>query len=170
MHRTAASELDPISEIPLGVSLRALSRASSFRLGARKHRREAPRSSSSPHQKFRRSSFARAPSLSQFGDSLLRGLRLALTSRLGSSKSWLRQSLFESYRKVAWKLLMRHLLVVVLGLTLNMCRCSLARATGPFSCHGSLCLVEVNGRETVSERSRVAEAIFWSRSMGLYIN
>ena len=34
-HRTAASELDLISEIPLGVSLRALSRASSARLGAR---------------------------------------------------------------------------------------------------------------------------------------
>ena len=65
LHQTAASELDPILKIPLGVSIRALSRASSVFLGARKHRREAPSSTSTPHQKYRRSSFARAPSRSQ---------------------------------------------------------------------------------------------------------
>ena len=36
---------------------------------------------------------------------------------------------------------MRHL-IFVLGLTLDVYRCSLARATGPFSSHGSFCLVQ----------------------------
>ena len=52
-----------------------LTRVSSVCLGARKHRREARTCSSSPHQEYRRSSFARAPSRSQFGDSSLRKLR-----------------------------------------------------------------------------------------------
>ena len=58
VHRTAASELDPTSEIPLGVSLRALSRASSACFGSREHRREARSSKASPEvsQVFRRSS------------------------------------------------------------------------------------------------------------------
>ena len=42
------------------------------------------------------------------------------------------ESVFEAYRKIARKLLKRHL-IVVLGLTLHVNRCSLARATGPFS-------------------------------------
>ena len=64
LHRTAASELIPTSEIPLGVIHRALSRASGVFLGARKHRTEARRSTSSPHQKYRSSSFARVPNRS----------------------------------------------------------------------------------------------------------
>ena len=137
LHREAASELDPISKIYLGINLRALSQASSVFLRSRDHRREAPSSTSSPHQKCRRSSFARAPSRSQFGDSFLREPRLALVSRLGSSKSWLRQPFFEAYRKILRKLLMGHL-TVVLGLTLNVHRCSLARAKGPLSSYGEL--------------------------------
>ena len=70
MLRTAASELNPISENPLGESLRALSRASSVLLGARQHRIEAPGSTSRPHQKYRRSSFAQKPSPSQYGEGL----------------------------------------------------------------------------------------------------
>ena len=124
-----------------GVSLRALSRASSVCLGAREYRREARSSTSSPHQKYRRPSFAPAPSRSQFGDFFLRKHRLALVSRLGSSVSWLRQPLFEAYRKVSRKLLIHHL-IVVLGLTLNVYRCSLARATGHFCPHGRFCLVQ----------------------------
>ena len=122
----------PPRENPLGVSPCALSRAPSVCLGAPKHREGALSSTSPPHKKFRRSCFARAPSRSQFGDSLLRELRLALVSRPGSSKSWLRQPCFETYRKMARKLLMRQL-IVVLGLTSHVYRCSLARATGPFS-------------------------------------
>ena len=141
LHRTATSELAPISEVPLGVSLRALSRAPSDCLGARKHHRWARSSTSCPHQKYRRSSFARAPSRSQSGDSFIRKLGLAFVSRLGSSKSWLRKTVFEAYRKVTRKLLMRQL-AVVLGFSLDVNRCSLARATGPFSSHGSFCLVQ----------------------------
>ena len=111
-----ASELDAISENPLGVSPRALSRASSVSLGARKHRREALSSKCSPHQKSRRSCFARAPSESKLGDSFLRELRLALVPRVGSSNSWLRQPCFEAHRKFTRKLLMRHP-IVDLGLT-----------------------------------------------------
>ena len=116
--RTAASELDPISEFPLGLRLRALSRASSGCLGARNNRGEAPNFTCSPHQKYRRSFFARAPSRSQFGGNFRRILRLAFVSRLGSSKFWLRQPVFEAYRKNPRKLLMRHL-IVVLGRTLK---------------------------------------------------
>ena len=39
---------------------------------------------------------------------------------------------------------MRHL-IFVLGPTLHLNRCSLARATGLFFFHGSFCLVKVNG-------------------------
>ena len=85
----------------MGVIPRALSRTSSVRLGARIHRGEALSSTSSPHQKPRRSCFARAPSRSHFGGSCLRELRLALVSRLGSSKSCLRLPFFEAYRKIA---------------------------------------------------------------------
>ena len=127
LDRTAASELDPISEIPLGVSPRALFRASGVCLGARKHRREARSYTGSPHQEYRRSSFARAPKRSQFGGSLLRKLCLAQSSRVGSSKSWLRQHSFEAYCKIARKLLIRHL-IVVLGLTLD---CTSARPREP---------------------------------------
>ena len=63
----------------------------------------------------------------------------------GSSQSWLRRPAFEANRKIAWELLMRHL-IVVLGLTLHVNRCSLARATGLFFSHGSFYLVKVNGR------------------------
>ena len=141
MNRTAASKLGPISEILFGVSPRALSRASGVCLGAKIHPGEALVSKSSPHQKFRRFCFARAPSRSQFVDSFLRNLRLALVSRVGRSESWLRQPPFEAYRKIAWKLQMRHP-IVVLRLKLYVYRCSLARATGPFSSHGSFCLVQ----------------------------
>ena len=48
------------------------------------------------------------------------------------SKSWLRHPVFEAYRKITRKLLMRHL-IGVLKLKLHVNRCSLARATGPFS-------------------------------------
>ena len=65
---------------------------------------------------------------------------------LGSFKSWLRHPCFGAYRKPSRKPLRRHL-VVVLGLTLHVNRGSLARATGPFSFHGSFCLVKVNGRK-----------------------
>ena len=140
LHRTAASEPGPISEILLGVSLCDLSRASSVCLGARKHRRGAPSSTSHPHQKYR-PFFALAPSLSQICDSFVRELRLAFVSRLGNSKSWLRQPFFEAYRKISQKLLMRNP-VVVLGLTLDVYRCSLARTTGPFSSHSSFWLVQ----------------------------
>ena len=78
----------------------------------------------------------------------IRELRLALVSRLGSSKSWLRRPCFVTYRKIARKLLMRHR-IVVLGVILNMYRCSLARATGPFSSQGSFGLVEVSGWQPV---------------------
>ena len=71
LHRTATSGLNPISDIPLGLSPRALFRASSVCLGARKQREEALRTTSSPHQKSRRSCFTRAPSRSQFGESFL---------------------------------------------------------------------------------------------------
>ena len=55
----------------------------------------------------------------------------ALTSfSLGSSKSSLRHPYFEAYRKIARKLLMRHL-IVVLRLTFHANRCLLARVTGP---------------------------------------
>ena len=47
--------------------------------------------------------------------------------RLGSSKSWLRHACFEDNRKIARKLLICHL-AVVLGLTLHIYRHSLARA------------------------------------------
>ena len=73
---------------------------------------------STPLPQSRRSGFARAPSRSQFGDSFLRELRLALVSRLGSSESWLRRPVFEAYYKIARGLLMRHL-IVVLGLILH---------------------------------------------------
>ena len=46
---------------------------------------------------------------------------------LGSSKSWVRKPAFEAYRKISRKLLMRHP-IVVLGLTLRVNRCSLARS------------------------------------------
>ena len=190
LHQTAASELDPISEIPSagvslhtlcleprafalelaniadgpralqapltssiagllshlrnplgGVSPRALSRALSVCLRARKNHGEALSSTSSPHQEPRRSCFARAPSRSHFGDSFLRKLRRALVSRLESSKSWLRQASFKVHRKIARKLLMSHL-IVVLEVTLNVHRCLLARATGPFSSHDSFWLVQ----------------------------
>ena len=78
-------------KFPLGVSPRALSRASSACLGAQEHRGEALCSTNSPHQNSRKSCFARAPSRSKFGDSFLRELRLTLVSRLGSSQSWLSQ-------------------------------------------------------------------------------
>ena len=159
LHRTAASELDPISENPLGVCPRALLRASSVCLGARGHRGGALSSASSPHQKYRRSRFVRAPSRSHFGDNFLRRHRLALVSRLGSSRSWLRQSCFEAQRKIARKVLMCHLIVVP-ELTLNVCSCSLTRATGPFTSHGSFCFVKENGRAPVSERSGVEQIIF----------
>ena len=55
------------------------------------------------------------------------------------------QSCFEAYRKAARKLLVRNP-VVVLGLTLHVNLCSLARATGPVFSHGSFCLVKVSGR------------------------
>ena len=84
-------------------------------LRARKHRGEAQSSTSSPHE------------FPEGG--LLRELRLALVSRLGSSMPWLRQPFFEAFRKITRKLLMRHL-IVVLGLTLDVYRCSLARTTG----------------------------------------
>ena len=103
----------------MGVSLRALSRDLSVCLGAREHRREARSSTSFPHQEYRRSSFARAPSRPQIGDRFLRGLRLALVSRHGSPGSWLRKSAFEANRKISRKLLIRHP-VVVLGLTLKL--------------------------------------------------
>ena len=48
LHRTAASELVPILEVPLGLSLPALSRASGVCLGAQRHRGEALRFTSSP--------------------------------------------------------------------------------------------------------------------------
>ena len=118
---------------------------SSICLGAREHRGEAVSSRSFPHQESRRSCFARAPSRPKFGDSFLRELRLALISRLGSSLSWLREPFFEAYRKISRKLLMHHV-IVVRGLTLHGYRCSLARATGPFSSHGNFCLVQRNGR------------------------
>ena len=54
---------------------------------------------------------------------------------------WLRQLVFKAYRKNTRKILMRHT-TVVLGLTLNVCRCSLARVTGPFSSQESFCLVQ----------------------------
>ena len=117
LHRTAASE--STSEISLGIRPRALPRAPSVSLGTRKHRGEALSSTSFPHQKSRRSCFARAPTRSQFCDSFLRKLCLALVSRLGSSKLLLRKPCFEAYRKIAPKLLMRHF-AVVLGLTLYM--------------------------------------------------
>ena len=63
----------------------------------------------------------------------------------GSSKSWLRYPRFEAYRKISRKLLMRNL-IVVLGLTFHVKRCSLARATGPVFSHGSFYLANVNGR------------------------
>ena len=47
--------------------------------------------------------------------------------------------------KIARKLMMRHL-IVVLGRTLNVNRFSLARAAGPVFSHGSFCLVKVNDR------------------------
>ena len=87
-------------------------------------------------------SFARAPSRSQFGESFFRKTRLALVSRLGSPESWLRQSAFDAYRRIAWKILMMRHPIVVLGLTFNVHRCSLARATGLFSSHGSFRLVQ----------------------------
>ena len=90
----------PSQKFPLGVSLRALSRASSVCLGARKHRREAQSSTSPSQNKYRRPSFARAPSRSQFGDSFLRKLRFALVSRLGRSKYWLRQPFFDLIAKL----------------------------------------------------------------------
>ena len=60
------------------------------------------------------------------------------------------------------KLLVRNLLIVVLKLALSVHRFSLARATGPFpstSAEVTLCLVKVNDRETVSERSGMALTI-----------
>ena len=83
-----------------------------------------------------RSSFARAPLPVMTCDSSFRELRLALVSRLvsrlGSSKLWLCHPVFEANRKIDRKLLKRHL-IVVLGLTLHVNRCSLARATRHFS-------------------------------------
>ena len=59
--------------------------------------------------------------------------RLASADLLKSrSLSWLRHPCFEAYRKIARKLLKRHLIVVP-WLKLHVNRCSLARATGPFS-------------------------------------
>ena len=49
---------------------------------------------------------------------------------------------------------MRHL-IVIHGLILHVNRGLLARATGPFSSHGSFCLVEVNDRAT----RRVAQSV-----------
>ena len=112
LHRTAASELDPISEFSLGVRPRAFSRVSSVYLGAREHRGEALISTSSPQQMSRRPRFARAQSRSKTGDSCLRMIPLALVSRLGCSKSWLRNPCFETYRKNAQKMPMRHPIVV----------------------------------------------------------
>ena len=81
-------------------------------------------------------------------------LRASTCLSRGSSESWLRHSCFEAYRKIAQELLMRHLFVV-LGLALHVNRCSLASPTGPFSFHGSFCLVKMNGRAT----RRVAQSI-----------
>ena len=156
--------LNLISEISLGVSLRALSRAADAWLGARGHPGEALCSASSPNQKSPRSCFARAPSRSQLGDNLLRELRLALVLRLGSSVSWLRRPCFEVYRKTARKLLMRHP-IVVLGPTFHVYKCSLVRVTGPFSSHGSFFLVK-----TWLQRKRPGKFNFWTRSMGRLIN
>ena len=66
--------------------------------------------------------------------------------RPGSSKSWLRHPCFDAYRKIDRMVLMRHHLIVVLGLTFHVNRCSLARATGPDFPNGSFCLVKLNGR------------------------
>ena len=73
----------------------------------------------------------------------------------------------EAYRKIARKLLMHHLIVVP-GLTLNVYRRSLARATGPFSSHGSFCFVQREQPGTVSERPGMAQSI-WARSMRLLL-
>ena len=140
-------ELDPISEIPLGVSPRALSRASGFCIGARKHRGEALSSISSPHQNSRRSCFARALSRLLFCVTFLRKLRLALVSRLGSSESWLRKPFFEAHRKIARELLMRHL-IFDLGLTFHVHRCSLPRAKKKFLARKLLSRCKGNVQET----------------------
>ena len=168
MHRTVASELDTTPEIPLGVSLRALSRVSGIRFGGRKNRREAPGFTSSPHQKHSRSSFARAPSRSQFGESFLRQLRLDLVvTRLGSPESWLRQPFFEAHGNIfsgadnspppydcPWAHIER---VRVLA----------RESHGVFFLpRGSFCLVKVNGRETVTERPGVAQPVFGHAQWG----
>ena len=57
---------------------------------------------------------------------------------------------------MARELPMRHL-IVVLGLTLYVYRCLLARATGPFFSHGSFCFV-ANGRKRERPGSRLTEA------------
>ena len=57
--------------------------------------------------------------------------RASIYFSLGSSKSWLHHPCFEAHRKIVRKLLIRHL-IVVLGPTLHVNRCSLARASGPF--------------------------------------
>ena len=136
--------------------------ASSVCLEARKQHGEAPSPTSPLYQKYRRSCLARAASRSQFSDILLRKPRLALISRLESSESWLRLPCFEAHRKIARKLLMRHL-SAVLGLKFYVYRCSLARATGPFSLNGSFFLVEIysskgTAGKSVSGRSGVAQS------------
>ena len=82
-------------------------------------------------------------------------------SSFGSSNTWLRHPCFGVYRKIAWKLLMRHF-IVILGLKLHENRCSLARGTGHFPPTGASASWKWT---TVSERSGVAQSKFWTRSM-----
>ena len=84
-------------------------------------------------RKSRRTRFAIAPSRSQYLAAVCfasSDLLLSFTTR--KPRSWLRQRYFGAYRKIARKLLMRHL-IVVLGFKFHVYRCSLARARGPSS-------------------------------------
>ena len=136
-----ASELDPISEIPLGLSPRALSRASSVCLGARKHRGKALSSTCPLTRSLAGLASLERPAGRNLGGHFLRKHRLALISRVGSSRSWLLQPCLEAYQKNSRKMPLRHL-IVVLGMTLNVYKFSLAKATGPFVSHGSFCPVQ----------------------------
>ena len=117
---------------PLGVSPRALSRASRFCLEARKHRGDALSSKSSPHRKSRRAASPEHPAGRNLARVFFCKLQTAFVSRLGSSKSWLRQPFFVAYCKIYRKRLMRNLISVI-GLKLHVYRSSFARATGPFT-------------------------------------
>ena len=139
-----------------------MSRAASVCLGAQKHRGEALSSKITPQMKYRRSFFARQPSRSQFGVSFLRELRLALVSRLGSSKLWPRPPCFESYRKNAQKPVMRHL-IVVLGLTSREHRGHFPPTAASTSC-------KENGRATRVWKVRGGKINSWYCSVRLLID